>query len=610
MVDGGSLRLVTTSPRLDPWAALLDSYLEAVPRSGPPSRYARAVERAARAVDAAAALSRWCATAPDQLTARQITEWLDRPGPRPYSVKVERAAVTAVLEHGVTLGMLAAHPLKALGAWDELLTRFAGEHDASRSSVDSHQRRAARFARWAGVAPADVDRELLVRYLAQPGWADWTRKSARVSLRLVLGFAADVGLLPDNPARLLPLETAGAHRPYEQLATAAAAAFDHGGETVRIDAAALPQHPCWDWAEATGRPYSPGKANGRPPADLLAEWQTAGSPVVTFLDDPVTAAWDRLLVSYAVAAAAGGRMTSSVRVRYSHLRAFARWAGLAPVDVDEAVLVRYLGNPGWKPESRRSVRSSFRVVFRHAYKAGMLAADPSVELDGVRVPSSSPRPTPEAALSAALAGIRPRTRLMLLLGALAGLRRAEIACLRVDAITEDGLRVIGKGGKVRMVPIHPALGPELVSYLANTGIRAGYLFPGETDGHLSAHHVGKLLAHALPDQWTAHSLRHRFSSRSYAGCFDIRALQELLGHASPAVTARYVAVPNTALVNAVAAVPPVAGMGAPPPLPDDDQGAAAAPSAVAPSSSDASPPAAAEDDDWDPWAAWSAEQDR
>ena len=55
----------------------------------------------------------------------------------------------------------------------------------------------------------------------------------------------------------------------------------------------------------------------------------------------------------------------------------------------------------------------------------------------------------------------------------------------------------------------------------------------------------------------------RFASRAYAGAFDIRSVQELLGHSSPAVTARYVAVPSTQLVNAVLAVPPIPGIGPP-----------------------------------------------
>lgn len=71
------------------------------------------------------------------------------------------------------------------------------------------------------------------------------------------------------------------------------------------------------------------------------------------------------------------------------------------------------------------------------------------------------------------------------------------------------------------------------------------------------------MSRRLPAGCSAHALRHRFASRAYASAFDIRSVQVLLGHSSPAVTARYVAVPSTQLVNAVLAVPPIPGIGPP-----------------------------------------------
>lgn len=598
---------MTAAPHIDPsWDTLLADYLAAAALARGPAR-ARDLARAERAADAAAGLARWCGVAPGQLTSRQVTDWLERAGPRPYSARAERAALVSVFGYATTAGLVTAHPLEVLAGWSELLSRFASAQRAKgarETSIESHRKRVARFARWAAVEPAAVERDLIVRYLAQPGWGTRTRKAARMSLSVVLEFAVATGLLPANPARLLPVEAVNTCRPYEVLATAAAG--DASPNRVKIDRAVLPQHPCWDWAEATGRPYRGVGMYGRPLADLLTEWEAAGSPVVTFLDDPVRAAWDRLLIAYSVASTAGGRMTSTTAMRFNTMTTFARRCGVAPQDVNEELLVRYLSNPSWSAEHRRSIRSSFRVVFGYAYKAGLIASNPSTELVSVRVPSSSPRPTPEAALSASLAGVNHRTRLMILLGALAGLRRAEIASLSIDAITEDGLRIVGKGGRVRMVPIHPALGPEILAYLARTGIREGYLFPGQTAGHLSPLYVGKMLAGALPDQWTAHSLRHRFSSRAYAGCFDIRALQELLGHSSPATTARYVAVPNTALVNAVAAVPPVAGMGAPP----SDAPPSDAPEIASSATHPELPPSTTVYPDDDPWAEWAAQSAR
>jgi integrase/recombinase XerC len=67
----------------------------------------------------------------------------------------------------------------------------------------------------------------------------------------------------------------------------------------------------------------------------------------------------------------------------------------------------------------------------------------------------------------------------------------------------------------------------------------GWLFPGDTDGHLSPQWVGQLVVRVLPDGWTTHPLRHRFSSRAYRGTRNLRAVQVLLGHQSIATTERY-----------------------------------------------------------------------
>lgn len=85
-----------------------------------------------------------------------------------------------------------------------------------------------------------------------------------------------------------------------------------------------------------------------------------------------------------------------------------------------------------------------------------------------------------------------------------------------------------------MLPLPHDLAAEL------RGLPAGYAFPG--NDHLSPRWVGKLVADAMPDAWTMHSLRHRFATRAYAVDRDVFAVQELLGHASPTTTRAYVLV--------------------------------------------------------------------
>jgi site-specific recombinase XerD len=81
----------------------------------------------------------------------------------------------------------------------------------------------------------------------------------------------------------------------------------------------------------------------------------------------------------------------------------------------------------------------------------------------------------------------------------------------------------------------------------------GWLFPGDTDGHVSRQWVGQLVVRVLPDGWTTHTLRHRFSSRAYSGTRNLRAVQVLLGHQSIATTERYCAVDDSEIRAAMEA---------------------------------------------------------
>lgn len=76
--------------------------------------------------------------------------------------------------------------------------------------------------------------------------------------------------------------------------------------------------------------------------------------------------------------------------------------------------------------------------------------------------------------------------------------------------------------------------------------------PQRLCSHLTADHVGKLVARALPDNWTMHTLRHRYATRVYRGSRNIRAVQELLGHTTVVSTERYVAVSDDEIRAAAA----------------------------------------------------------
>lgn len=244
---------------------------------------------------------------------------------------------------------------------------------------------------------------------------------------------------------------------------------------------------------------------------------------------------------------AAGRAPTTIRLRRMHLERAFVWVNTPPLEVVEDQLLAYLAANDWKPETRKSVRASLCGFYAWAVKTERLVVDPSRNLPSVSVPQGTPHPTPDRNTHAALAAADDDLRLMIMLAAYAGLRRAEIASLHSRNVVGDLLRVTGKGGKERDIPAHP----DLLAALAG---RSGFIFPGEVDGHLSPDWVGKRLKRALGDGWTAHSLRHRFATRAYAGERDLLTVQQLLGHSSVATTQRYTQVPDDARRRAIASV--------------------------------------------------------
>ncbi len=257
--------------------------------------------------------------------------------------------------------------------------------------------------------------------------------------------------------------------------------------------------------------------------------------------------WPAAVEAYVTFLRSGGVSPGTVRLRRHYLGLFARRVGAGPWQVGPDELAGFLAEPGWAPETRKSARSTLRGFYAWAEDTGRVDRDPARRLPAVRVPAGLPRPAPEQVVIATVTLADPRTALMVRLGALAGLRCGEIARVHTRDVTVEGLRVTGKGGRTRVVPLADALRRELLDR------PAGWVFPGLIDGHLSPGHVSKLLERALPDGWTAHTLRHRFASRAYAGTRDLRAVQTLLGHSKPETTARYTLVPEDSLSAAVAA---------------------------------------------------------
>ncbi|MDQ3628149.1 MAG: hypothetical protein M3419_04960 [Actinomycetota bacterium] len=177
--------------------------------------------------------------------------------------------------------------------------------------------------------------------------------------------------------------------------------------------------------------------------------------------------WVRAVEAYLRHLQAAGSPYGTIRLRRHWLGHVARHVGVGPWEVTPAQLVDFLSAPRWRPETRKSARTTIRSFYTWALDQELIAVDPSRRLPTVRIPTALPKPCPDDVIQAALAGADPDERLMLLLAATAGLRIHEIAKVarrdvqhRVDGYALD---VLGKGGKQRLVPLSDSLAAELLA---------------------------------------------------------------------------------------------------------------------------------------------------
>jgi len=148
-----------------------------------------------------------------------------------------------------------------------------------------------------------------------------------------------------------------------------------------------------------------------------------------------------------------------------------------------------------------------------------------------------------------------------------GLRISEALSLQVkDAPLGDTLRIVGKGNKMRSLPVLAAVRDAIEAYRGQQPFvlkPEDRLFRAKRGGELSPRHVQASLQHmrsrlGLSDRATPHALRHSFATHLLGSGADLRSIQELLGHASLSTTQKYTQVDTERLLSAYAAAHPKA----------------------------------------------------
>lgn len=227
--------------------------------------------------------------------------------------------------------------------------------------------------------------------------------------------------------------------------------------------------------------------------------------------------------------------------------------GLARADA--RVLRAYLADLHARGLQRSSMGrrlAALRSFYRFLVRRGRAKANPAAQLPtprlAERLPGYLPIDESEALLRADFgrtpAGRRDRAILELLYAT--GVRVAELAGLDVGDVDlrEGAVRVFGKGGKERVVPLGRKAAGAIRAYLGGREARSGALFRNARGGRLTARSLHRIVrararAAGVRRRVTPHTLRHTFATHLLDAGADLRLIQELLGHARLGTTQRY-----------------------------------------------------------------------
>jgi site-specific recombinase XerD len=229
------------------------------------------------------------------------------------------------------------------------------------------------------------------------------------------------------------------------------------------------------------------------------------------------------------------------------VRRFVRHVGVEPIDATPEQCVEWYNSLTCSIPSRAVELSHVRGFCKWSVRFGHRPTDPTALLDPPKRLKRYPRPLAQSLLDEALlhASREPRLNAILALAGYAGLRAIEISKLKWADIHEGAIHVVdGKGGKQRIIPMHPIVAQALARMPRTY---SEYVFAKLIDDPESPVTAGRIsnmansYLHGIGISESLHSLRHSFATRCYQASHDLRMVQDLLGHNSPATTALYTA---------------------------------------------------------------------
>ena len=263
-----------------------------------------------------------------------------------------------------------------------------------------------------------------------------------------------------------------------------------------------------------------------------------------------------LVEEWALWQRAGRRSQRTVEERSRVIGQFLRETGIDPLASKPMDIARWMAmHEDWSQSTAATYYSYLMSWHKWLVMMDYRSQNPMHKTQTPKRPERSPRPVADSELVALLKiRVNHRTKVMILLAALAGMRVAEVARVQGEDVDLDANRihVTGKGAKRAWIPLHPIL-REIAEQMPKTG----HWFPGNSrraGQHIRSKSVSDIIGQAMKRagvRGTPHSLRHWYATTLLSDGADLRTVQELMRHSSIQTTQIYTQVPDARRTAAV-----------------------------------------------------------
>lgn len=283
--------------------------------------------------------------------------------------------------------------------------------------------------------------------------------------------------------------------------------------------------------------------------------------------------WEEILEEFAAHQRSKNLAEKTIQNRAECLLRLGQLTRKGPLEISTRDLERMLGRTHYRTGKRlaqgtmQAERSYMQAFFRWLKRSKYRKSNPAKHLEKIKMMRRHPRPLRMDQIDGMLdTGAYSRTRDIIMIGALTGLRIGEIVKIRGEDLDGNILTTIRKGGLHHRVVLADALDELRTRYPKN-----GWWFPSpyknkefpNGDGHILMKSASAVIGRALrragimDRNITGHSLRHYLATTMLREGAPIRVVQETLGHASLATTQLYTEVTLEEIEAGVNLVPPI-----------------------------------------------------